>query len=100
MPWPALDYGKNRSNKSLTKYAGSGIPDLVFVDADGKVLSDSFVGGNYVGPNKVLQDIEKTLKANPGTAAAPSGDAPAKAPLSGASKSTQGSKFDDFFKKK
>jgi len=34
-----------------------GIPDLVVVDASGKVLADSFVGGKYVGPGRVLDDL-------------------------------------------
>jgi len=42
MAWPALDFNKNKSNRTLTQYAGNGIPCLVFVDAEGKVLSDSY----------------------------------------------------------
>lgn len=65
MPWPALAFNKKKSNKSLAPLAGSGIPSLVFLDADGKVLSNSYEGSKYVGPNKVLADIDTTLKANP-----------------------------------
>lgn len=111
MPWPALDYGKKRSNKSITKYAGSGIPCLVFIDAEGKVLSHSYEGSKYVGPSKVMADIDKILKSSAtANADAPAGSAPAaetgapaaaaKPPLSGATKSPQGSSFDEFFKKK
>lgn len=108
MPWPALDYGKKRTNKSITKYAGSGIPCLVFIDAEGKVLSHSYEGTNYVGPTKVLGDIDKALKSSAATSPADSSagsapaasSAPAKPPLSGATKSSQGSSFDTFFKKK
>ncbi len=91
MPWPAIAYKKIKSNKRLTSYAGAGIPCLVFVDANGNVLSDSYVSGSYVGPAKVLADIEKTLKANPGDPKA-SGDTK--------SAGVKGSNFDDFFKKK
>jgi nucleoredoxin len=57
MPWPAIEYGKLANVPALVKYAGSGIPDLVIVDASGKVLADSFVGGKYVGPTRVLDDL-------------------------------------------
>jgi len=61
MSWPALAYRKVRSAGAITRYAGRGIPCLVLVDADGKVLSDSYEGKNYLGPGKVLQDILATL---------------------------------------
>jgi nucleoredoxin len=96
MPWPALDFGKKRSNRTLTQYAGNGIPCLVFVDAQGKVLSHSYQGQTYVGPRKVLAEMDKILKENPATAeqkAAASASA-------GAKPAGSGSSFDDFFKKK
>jgi len=93
MAWPALDFNKNKSNRTLTQYAGNGIPCLVFVDAEGKVLSDSYEGKSYVGPRKVLADMEKTLKGNPASAEA-------KAAVAGAAKKKGGSSFDEFFKKK
>ena len=95
MPWPALAYNKIRTNKPLAGYCGPGIPCLVLCDANGKVLSDSYEGTTYVGPGKVMADIEATLKANPAGAGTPA--APA-APASGAGKTGAG--FDDFFKKK
>ena len=57
MPWPAIEYGKLANVPALQKYVGRGIPDLVIVDASGKVLADSFVGGKYVGPGRVLDDL-------------------------------------------
>jgi nucleoredoxin len=114
MPWPALKFTKKAANKSVTKYAGPGIPCLVFLDAEGNVLSDSYVNGSYVGPQKVLGDIEKTLGSGSAPAAgAPTGAAGTSASTgagssglgattgSGAAKpKAQGSNFDDFFKKK
>ena len=82
MPWPALAFDKKGSSP-LAKFAGKGIPCLVLIDESGKVLSHSYNGTEYVGPRKVLEDIEKTLKSNP-AAAGKSGS----------------SSFDDFFKKK
>jgi nucleoredoxin len=95
MPWPAVDFKKKDRAKALTKYAGPGIPCLVFLDDQGKVLSDSYQGKTYLGPGKVMKDIETTLAQNPPSEAA---KAAAAKPAS-ASQSGSGS-FDDFFKKK
>jgi len=68
MPWPAVDFDKLSHDgngtfrgSGIEQYAGSGIPDLVFVDASGKVLSDSFQAGTYVGPEVVVNDINRII---------------------------------------
>jgi nucleoredoxin len=61
MPWPAIDYSKIRGKDAITRYVGPGVPCLVLVDANGKVLSDSFAGKDYLGPQKVVADIESIL---------------------------------------
>lgn len=61
MPWPALRFDAIKSLSAVRKYSGNGIPNLVFVTADGEILSSSYVGGKYVGPQKVLKDIQKKL---------------------------------------
>lgn len=62
MPWPALNFTKaNQRNSPLEKYAGRGIPCLVVVDGDGKVISHSYQGEQYVGPSKVMRDLEGLL---------------------------------------
>ena len=66
MPWPAVKFDKLAEKEALRKYAGSGIPCLVVVDAEGRVVSDSFVGGQYVGPGKVLGDLDRMWEAPPG----------------------------------
>lgn len=58
MPWPAIDYAKIESKEVLRRYAGKGIPCLVLVDENGKVISDSFAGEKYLGPGKVLADLD------------------------------------------
>jgi thiol-disulfide isomerase/thioredoxin len=60
MPWPAVRYD-DRETSGLTKFANTGIPDLVLVSSTGQVLSDSFQGSNYLGPEHVLDDIQKQL---------------------------------------
>jgi nucleoredoxin len=85
MPWPAFSFeDTNHDGKGIEKFAGSGIPDLVLVDADGKVLSDSFSGSSYLGPRHVLDDIEKLV--GPGTPTKPvQATAPAAASVSAVS---------------
>ena len=58
MPWPAIDFQKLETKQEIKKYAGSGIPCLVLLDSTGKVISDSFAGKEYVGPQKVLVDLD------------------------------------------
>ncbi|MEP7015636.1 MAG: thioredoxin-like domain-containing protein [Verrucomicrobiota bacterium] len=58
MPWPAIDYAKRQEKAELLKSAGDGIPSLVLVDAGGKMISSSFQGEKYLGPQKVLADLD------------------------------------------
>ena len=61
MPWPALRFERKAMERELTHYSGNGIPDLVLVDGDGKILSDSYVNKQYVGPYKVGNDLAKMI---------------------------------------
>ena len=62
MPWPAVWYQDNDDRALNAKqYMGSGIPDLVLVDAYGRILADSFRGGRYVGPRYVMQEIQQVV---------------------------------------
>ena len=70
MPWPAIDYPKVQAMSALNKYAGNGIPDLVILDGTGKVLADSYVDGKYVGPAKVLGDLDTYFAKNSDSALA------------------------------
>jgi nucleoredoxin len=69
MPWPAIEFSKLPNVPTLKKYAGDGIPDLVIVDATGKVLADSFVRGKYVGPERVLDDLTAIFNSSTQVAA-------------------------------
>ena len=60
MPWPAVRFD-DRAGTKANEFYGRGIPDLVLVDANGNVLSDSFDGFQYVGPNKVIDDIKARM---------------------------------------
>ncbi len=61
MAWPALGFDKKKQSQ-LRSYSGRGIPCLVILDATGKVISHSYVDGEYVGPTKVLKDLDNLLK--------------------------------------
>jgi nucleoredoxin len=60
MPWPALSHDKAGS-REVRQYAGGGIPCLVLVDKKGKVVSDSYIKGKYVGPGRVMHDLKALL---------------------------------------
>lgn len=62
MPWPALAWAATSGAKEINRYAGGGIPCLVLVDRDGKVLSDTYRRGRYVGPSAVVDDTWKILR--------------------------------------
>jgi nucleoredoxin len=59
MPWPALSFDKASGNQALKKYAGSGIPCLVVVDENGKVIFDTYAGKDRRGPEAVLGDLDQ-----------------------------------------
>jgi nucleoredoxin len=58
MPWPAIDFEKLAGKGDLKKFAGDGIPCLVLVDPAGRVISDTYAGEKFLGPQKVLADLE------------------------------------------
>ena len=58
MPWPAIDFAKLKTRQSLTKNAGPGIPSLVVFDSNGNVVSSSYVGSQFRGPQQVLADLD------------------------------------------
>jgi nucleoredoxin len=70
MPWPAIDFAKLPGKEALKKYAGGSIPCLVLLDDSGKVISDTYAGQKYVGPEKVLTDLNAILTKTPVTAIA------------------------------
>jgi nucleoredoxin len=58
MPWPAIDFAKLKGKQALTKNAGPGIPALVLFDSSGNLISSSYAGSQYRGPQQVLADID------------------------------------------
>ena len=58
MPWPAIDFAKLKAKQALTKDAGPGIPSLVLFDSSGNLISSSYTGSQYRGPQQVLADLD------------------------------------------
>ena len=61
MPWAALRFERKAAEHELTHYCGNGIPDLVVVDGDGKVVADSFQGKDYLGPSQAADKLAKLV---------------------------------------
>ena len=70
MPWPAIDFAKLPGKEALKKYAGESIPCLVLLDASGRVISDTYASKKYVGPEKVLADLNAIFAKTPTAAIA------------------------------
>jgi len=65
MPWLAIDFTKLKDKAVLKKNAGDGIPALIVVDSSGNMISSSFANGQYVGPQKVLADLDAIFAGKP-----------------------------------
>ena len=61
MPWLAIDYNKRKDKPELSKTAGNSIPALFLAERTGRLLSNTVVDGKYVGPDKVLTDLDAIL---------------------------------------
>lgn len=62
MPWPAIKFSELGSVDEIRRLGGPGIPCLVLIDSEGKVLADSFRGDEYLGPDSVLDATWRVLK--------------------------------------
>ncbi len=61
MPWPAIRFGSASAESLKETYSGDGIPRLVLVNPQGEVIADSFEGKKYLGPQHVLNYLQKQL---------------------------------------
>lgn len=61
MPWVAMPLDKLNAQPVLTGYVKGGIPHLVIVDRQGKILADSYRGKTYIGPMAAMQQLEQIL---------------------------------------
>jgi thiol-disulfide isomerase/thioredoxin len=67
MPWLAVDYDQLANLAGLKQAAGESIPSLVLLDATGHVLSNCYADGKYVGPAKVIADLQKIFAGTAGS---------------------------------
>ncbi len=63
MPWPAVRFRDADRIDEITKYMGRGIPCLVLVDREGKIIADSYVDGQYRGPTSVMEKMKELSQA-------------------------------------
>ncbi|MGI8889631.1 MAG: thioredoxin-like domain-containing protein [Chthoniobacterales bacterium] len=70
MPWLAVAYEQLDSVPALKQAAGESIPSLILVDDTGHLLATSYEGTKYVGPEKVLAELEKIFASKGETGAA------------------------------
>ncbi len=62
MTWPHLKLSKVERFKKEFKHPGTGIPNLVLTDTEGKILKTSYVDGKYLGPTPVMNHLGTLLK--------------------------------------
>jgi thiol-disulfide isomerase/thioredoxin len=62
MPWVGVTWKCSGRTPIEKKYCGPGIPCLVMLNEQDEVTSDSYVGQKYVGPMKVLADLDALLR--------------------------------------
>jgi nucleoredoxin len=67
MPWPATRFESAAATSLRNALAGPGIPCLVMLDNDGKIMADSYEGKRYTGPHKVLDQFKATLATTAGS---------------------------------
>jgi thiol-disulfide isomerase/thioredoxin len=61
MPWPQLKLSKVEKFRKEFNHPGSGIPNLVLCDIEGKLIKTSYEGDKYVGPTSVMEHLETLL---------------------------------------
>lgn len=63
MPWIGLRFGSSKTADIKRTYGGDGIPCLTLIDENDKAVFTSYVDGEYVGPEVVLEQFSTLLKA-------------------------------------
>jgi nucleoredoxin len=61
MPWPAVRFDDIDGTGANDSDPQASLPDLILVNASGTVLSDTYQGMDFMGPDKVLDDIQSMV---------------------------------------
>jgi thiol-disulfide isomerase/thioredoxin len=98
MPFPAVRWDAVKWSKAA-KLCGAGIPCVIVIDQNDRIVSGSFEGQNYVGPYKPVDDLKKLLVEAGDVMTTANAQSPA--PVRGATPpSPSGTNWDEVFKKK
>lgn len=62
MKWPALSWDSREDSPEITQYSCPGIPCVVVVDRNGRVLADSYEDGEYLGPEAPMKWLWRRLE--------------------------------------
>lgn len=65
MPWPAVRFRDANRIQEIKAYWKKSLPCLVLVDRQGKIIADSHVDGEYVGPLPVMNKIGELSQSSP-----------------------------------
>ncbi len=65
MPFPAVAFDRVRSSGITDHFEGTGIPNLILMDRDGRILASSFQGQRYLGPGHVLDTMRQLTSPDP-----------------------------------
>jgi hypothetical protein len=68
MPWPVLRYSELGQVREVERWAGKGIPCLVALTPEGKLICHSYNGDEYLGPEQVVTAINNLVPMIKGTA--------------------------------
>ena len=61
MPWPAAPFAAMQNSPLLLSYEKNGIPQVVILDRQGKVLAENYDGDQYLAPMAAVQSLAKIL---------------------------------------
>lgn len=61
MPFPAVPFERVRSSGLMNLFEGDGIPNLILMDHEGKIIAASFENGRYLGPEHVLAAMQTRI---------------------------------------
>ncbi len=67
MPWPVLKYSEVGHAPIVERWAGDGIPCLVALTRDGDLIFHTYAGEEYLGPQVVVDAIERLAAPLAGT---------------------------------